>query len=146
MMSISSISHILRRSLFAFALVLVTLALPAFAQSVPNWNVTLPADPGTATQAVSLASGILTVNRKFSTGSFHFAVPLKSVRSITEPYLYKKNWLIDLHLTKKISAVNTMNAGMVQTMDTDEPSLLFLNKADAAAGRAYLLTRSGARP
>jgi hypothetical protein len=133
------------RRLLTFAGIFVTLSVPAFAQSVPNWNVTLPADPGTATQAVRLASGVLTVDRKFSTGSFHFAVPLKSVTSITEPYLYKKNWLIDLHLTKKISAVNTMNAGMVQTLDTDEPSLLFLNKADAAAGRAYLLARSGAR-
>jgi hypothetical protein len=135
-----SIARISTRRLYAFAGLLVSLSVPAFAQSPPNWNVTLPADPGSSTQKVSVNSGVLTVDRKFSEGSFHFAAPLKSIASITEPYLYKKNWLIDLHLNKKISVINSMNVGMVQTRDTDEVSLLFLNKADASTGRAYLLS------
>ncbi len=128
-----------RRLLFAVAVAFVLMRVPAIAQNVPHWNVTLPADPGTATQTVSLASGTVTIDRKFSEGSFRFAAPLKSVVSITQPYVYKKNWLIDLHLSKKITATNTMNAGMVQTRDTDEVSILFLSKSDAAGARAYLL-------
>jgi hypothetical protein len=132
-------THSFWRLALAVAVAFVLPQAPVIAQNVPHWNVTLPADPGTATQTVSLTSGTVTVDRKFSEGSFQVAVPLKSVVSITQPYVYKKNWLIDLHLSKKITATNKMNVGMVQTRDTDEVSILFLSKSDAADARTYLL-------
>jgi len=130
-----------RRLPLVFAAAFALGPLCALAQSAPNWNVTLPGQPGTAVQTVSLAAGTLTVERKFEQGSFHFAVPLKTVSSITEPFLYQKNWLIDLHLSKNVTAVNKMNVGMVQTRTTDDVSVMFLSKPDAAGGRAYLLSR-----
>jgi biopolymer transport protein ExbD len=130
------------KSLFcALALFIAAMPLAADAQTVPNWNVTLPAAPGTSTQKVTLTSSSLTINSVFSQSKFREVVPLKSIKSITQPYLYtNKNWLIDLKVSPKVTTVNTITVvNSVQTDQVDEVSLQFLKRADAAAARAYLL-------
>ncbi len=93
----------------AFAIALLGTTLPAFAQAVPNWNVTIPANPGTGKQKVTLVAGRLTVNVQYAQNLWHFSLPLKTVASITKPYLYtNKAWLIDLKLSKKTVTVNTI--------------------------------------
>jgi hypothetical protein len=129
------------RSFFAVAIAVVAMLLPAYAATVPHWNVTLPANPGTSTQRVSIAAGVLSTDRVFPQNTVHIAFPLKDVVSITQPYLYQKNWLIDLKLRKKTMMVSKLNLGMVDRTPSDEVSLFFLNRADAAAARAYLLAR-----
>jgi hypothetical protein len=69
------------------------------------------------------------------------SVPLKQITTISQPYLYQKNWLIDLKLSKKATLVNKLNVGMVDRSAVAEVSLLFLNRADAAQARAYLMTQ-----
>ena len=113
----------------------------ALAQSQPNWNITLPADPGTGTQKVSLESGILNVSRTFPQNTMRVSVPVKQITTISSPYLYKKNWLIDLHLSEKVTMTNALK--VVNTVDktqTDELSLLFLSQADATQARTFLLS------
>ena len=131
-----------RRSLrlLAIAIAAAAIALPALAQSLPNWNVKLPGNPGTGSQKVVLASGALSVERVFPQNTMQFSVPLKQIATISQPYLYKTNWLIDLKLSKKTTLVNTLNVGMVDRTPVAEVSLLFLNRADAAQARAYLMT------
>jgi hypothetical protein len=130
----------IRPFLLAF-LTVVALPVAAVAQAVPHWNVTLPAAPGKSTQKVTLTSSTLTIDSVFSQGSVHEVVPLKSITSITKPYLYtNKNWLIDLKLSPKATQVNTLpSVNSIQTNQVDEVSLQFLNEADAAAARAYLM-------
>jgi hypothetical protein len=129
------------RSFFAVAIAVVAMLLPAYAATVPHWNVTLPANPGTSTQRVSIAAGVLSTDRVFPQNTVHIAFPLKDVVSVTQPYLYQKNWLIDLKLRKKTMMVSKLNLGLVDRTASDEVSLFFLNRADAAAARAYLLAR-----
>ena len=81
------------------------------------------------------------VDRVFPQNVVHVSVPLKNVVTISQPYLYKNGWLIDLKLGKKAMMVNTLNVGMVDRTPTDEVSLLFLNRVDAAQARAYLMKR-----
>jgi hypothetical protein len=130
-------------SSLVYALVIFAAAMPAVAgaQAVPKWNVTLPAAPGTSTQKVTLTSTTLTIKSVFSQSNFVAVVPLKSIKSITQPYLYtNKNWLIDLKLSPKVTTVNNVTVvNSVQTEQADEVSLQFLKQADAAAARAYLL-------
>ena len=118
----------------------VAVAFPAFAQSVPHWNVTLPASPGTSSQKVSIAYGVLSVERTFPQNTMQVLVPLKQIATISQPYAYKGNWLIDLKLSRNATIVNKLNVGMVDRTPTREVSLMFLNRADAAQARAYLLT------
>jgi hypothetical protein len=126
---------------FAVAIALLGTVVPALAQSVPHWNVTVPANPGTGAQKVKLVAGRLTLDVAYSQGTFHFSLPLKTVASITPPYLYtNKAWLIDLKLRQKTVTVTTVP--MINKVDktpADEVSIQFLTRADAAAGRAYLL-------
>jgi hypothetical protein len=129
------------RSFFAVAVAVVAMMLPAYAAGLPHWNVTLPANPGTSTQRVSITAGVLSTDRVFPQNTVHIAFPLKDVTSITQPYLYQKNWLIDLKLRKKTMMVSKLNVGMVDRTPSDEVSLFFLNRADAAAARAYLLAQ-----
>jgi hypothetical protein len=114
----------------AIAIVLVT-ASAALPQSVPHWNVKLPAKPGVSSQKVTLAAGVLTIERVF---------PLTQIASISQPYQYQTNWLIDLKLTKNATMVNKLITGLVDRSPVGEVSLLFLNRTDAAQARAYLLT------
>ena len=124
----------------------LTLALalaapvPAIAQSVPHWNVKLPARPGTTAQKVTLAAGVLTIERVFPQNTMDVTVPMTQIASITQPYQYQTNWLIDLKLTKNAMMVNKLITGLVDRSPVGEVSLLFLNRADAAQARAYLLT------
>jgi hypothetical protein len=137
----------MKRSFAAFcrlaAIVAAALAVasPVSAQSLPHWNVTLPANPGTSTQKVTVAAGVLSVDRVFPQNTVHVSLPLKDVASITQPYRYQNNWLIDLKLRKKAVMVNTLNVGMIDRTPTDTVSLLFLNRSDAAQARAFLLQR-----
>jgi hypothetical protein len=126
---------------FAFAIAVFGAVLPAVAQSVPNWNVTLPANPDRGVQKVTLVAGRLTATVTYSQNTFHFSLPLKTVASITPPYLYtSKAWLIDLKLRQKTITVNNITPiNKVDKTPVDEVSLQFLTRADAAAGRAYLL-------
>ena len=126
---------------FALAIALLGTALPAFGQSIPHWNVTLPANPDRGVQKVTLVAGKLTVNVAYSQNTFHFSLPLKTVASITPPYLYDgKAWLIDLKLRQKTVTVNSITPiNKVDKTPEDEVSIQFLTRADAAAGRAYLL-------
>jgi hypothetical protein len=126
---------------FAIAIALLGTVLPALAQGVPNWNVTIPASPGTGVQKVTLVAGRLTVNVAYSQNTFHFSLPLKTVGSITPPYLYtNKAWLIDLKLRQKTITVNTITPiNKIDKTPADEVSIQFLTQGDAAAGRAYLL-------
>jgi hypothetical protein len=126
---------------FAFAIAVLGTVLPAFAQSVPNWNVTLPANPDKGVQKVTLVAGRLTATVTYSQNTFHFSLPLKTVASITPPYLYSnKAWLIDLKLRQKTITVNNITPiNKIDKTPADEVSLQFLTQADAAAGRAYLL-------
>ena len=66
---------------------------------------------------------------------------MKSIRSISKPYLYtNKNWLIDLKLDPKATQVTTLTVvNSVRTDAVDEVSLQFLTEADAVAARSYLL-------
>jgi hypothetical protein len=125
----------------AFAMALLGTVLPAFGQSVPNWNVTLPANPDRGVQKVTLVAGRLTATVTYSENTFHFSLPLKTVASITPPYLYtSKAWLIDLKLRVKTVTVNAITPiNKVDKTPTDQVSIQFLTQADAAAGRAYLL-------
>ena len=116
------------------------MTLPAHAQSLPNWNVKLPANPGTSSQTVVLASGVLSVKRVFAQNTVQVSVPLNQIATVSQPYLYKTNWLIDLKLSKKATQVNALNLGLVDRSPVAEVSLLFLNRADAAQARAYLMT------
>jgi ribonuclease PH len=125
--------------LLAIGVMAAAMTLPAHAQSVPNWNVKLPANPGTSSQTVALASGVLSVERVFPQNTTQFSVPLNQIAAISQPYLYKTNWLIDLKLSKKTTMVNTLNVGMVDRSPVAEVSLLFMNRADAAQARAYLM-------
>lgn len=129
------------RSLFLALLTAVAVPVAAVAQAVPHWNVTLPAAPGKSTQKVTLTSSTLTIDSVFSQNSIHTVVPLKSITSITKPYLYtNKNWLIDLKLNPKATEVDTLpSVNSIQRNQVDEVSLQFLNEADAAAARAYLM-------
>jgi hypothetical protein len=130
------------RALFC-ALVLFAAAPPvvAGAQAVPNWNVTLPAAPGTSKQKVTLTSSLLTIDSVFPQNKIRSVVPLKSITSITQPYLYtNKNWLIDMKVSPKVAMVNTLTVvSHTETDQVDEVSLQFLKQADAAAARAYIL-------
>jgi hypothetical protein len=123
------------------AVAFAVLPLAAVAQSLPHWNVTLPADPGTSTQKVALTATSLTIDSVFPQNKIHSAVPLKSIASITQPYLYKnKNWLIDLKLSPKATMTNTLTVvSHTESEQVDEVSLQFLKQSDAAAARAYLL-------
>jgi hypothetical protein len=125
----------------AFALFAGALPMVAGAQAVPHWNVTLPAAPGTSTQRVTLTSTTLTIDSVFPQNNIRSVVPLKSITSITQPYLYtNKNWLIDLKVSPKVAMVNTLTVvSHTETNQVDEVSLQFLKRADAAAARAYLL-------
>jgi hypothetical protein len=127
------------RSFFTVAIGVAAIILPAYAARLPHWNVTLPANPGTSTQRVSIAAGVLSTDRVFPQNTVHIAFPLKNISSVTQPYIYKKNWLIDLKLSKKTMMVSKLNVGMVDRTPTDEVSLFFLNRADAANARSYLL-------
>lgn len=127
--------------LLVVAAAVFAIELPAAAQSLPHWNVTLPANPGTSTQKVSVAGGVLSTDRVFPQNTVHVGVPLKDITSITQPYVYQKNWAIDLKLSKKTTMVNKLNLGMIDRTPTDEVSLFFLTRADAAAARSYLLLR-----
>jgi hypothetical protein len=124
-------------------MLVAALAIPVAvaAQTVPHWNVTLPADPGTSKQKVTLTRTTLTIDGVFPQNKIRTVVPLKSIVSITQPYLYKnKNWLIDLKVSPKATMVNTIT--VVSSSDTsqvDEVSLQFLNRSDASTARTYLL-------
>jgi hypothetical protein len=127
------------RGLLAIAVAAGAMALPAHAQSLPNWNVKLPANPGASSQTVTIRSGALSVVRVFPQNTMQISIPLKQITTISQPYLYKSDWLIDLKLSKKATMVNKLNVGMVDRSPTGEVSLLFLNRADAAQARAYLI-------
>jgi hypothetical protein len=127
------------RLLLAIAIVLVT-ASAALPQSVPHWNVKLPAKPGVSSQKVTLAAGVLTIERVFPQNTMDVTVPLTQIASISQPYQYQTNWLIDLKLTKNATMVNKLITGLVDRSPVGEVSLLFLNRTDAAQARAYLLT------
>jgi hypothetical protein len=127
--------------LATIAAIVLVPAMAVFAQTQPNWNITLPADPGTGSQKVRLESGVLNVSRTFPQNTVRFSVPMKQIATITSPYQYKKNWLIDLHLSKKTTIVNSLD--VVHTVDrtpADEVSLMFLSQADAAQAREFLLS------
>jgi hypothetical protein len=129
------------RALLLALLAAVALPVAAAAQTVPHWNVTLPASPGTSTQKVTLTATTLTIDGVFPQNKIHTVVPLKSILSITKPYLYtNKNWLIDLKLSPKATQVNTLTVvSHTDTNQIDEASLQFLKEADAAAARTYLM-------
>lgn len=127
------------RLVLTFGIVLLT-ASAALSQSVPNWNVKLPARPGASSQKVTLASGVLTIERVFPQNTMDVTVPTKQIASISQPYQYQTNWLIDLKLTKSATMINKLTTGLVDRSPVGEVSLLFLNRADAAQARAYLLT------
>jgi hypothetical protein len=125
----------------AAAIALLAVARPAGAQTAPHWNVQLPAHPGTGSQKVTIASGVLTVWRTFPQNTMQISVPLKDVTSISQPYLYQNDWLIDLKLSTKVTMVNKLNVGMVDRTQISEASLMFLDQADAVQARTYLLAR-----
>ena len=127
--------------LLVVAAAVVAVTLPAYAQTLPNWNVTLPANPGSSSQKVSINHGILSVERTFPQNTLLVLVPLKQIATISQPYLYQKTWLIDLELSKHATMVNKLNLGMVDRSSVGEVSLLFLNRADAAQAREYLMAR-----
>ncbi len=56
------------------------LAAPGFAQTaVPNWNVTVPADPGHAVQRVTLTATAIAIDRTFSENKARVVIPRKRV-------------------------------------------------------------------
>ena len=117
----------------------ITMPLAAIAQAVPNWNVTLPAAPGTSTQKVTLTPATRWPSTSFAQQDAR-RVPL--IRSlISKPYLYtNKNWLIDLNVKPKVNQVNTLTVvSHTDTTAVDQVSIQFLKEADAAAGRSYLM-------
>jgi hypothetical protein len=128
------------RASLVLLLAVVVIPIAAAAQAVPHWNVTLPADPGTSTQKVKLTATKLTIDSVFPQNKIHWVVPLKSIVSITKPYLYKnKNWLIDLNVKPKATMVNTLTVvSHTESNQVDQVSLQFLKEADAAAARTYL--------
>ena len=120
------------------------LAAPGFAQTaVPNWNVTVPADPGHAVQRVTLTATAITIDRTFSENKAHVVIPLETIASVSEPYFRKGAWAIDLELSKPAKLVSVLNIGPTDTLKTSEYSVLFLTKDDAAAAKAYLLGKLG---
>ena len=76
-------------------LLLVAAPLTARSQGLPHWNVTLPASPGTSTQKVALTSRTLTIESVFPQNNVRTVVPLKSIVSISKPYLYTEQELAD---------------------------------------------------
>jgi hypothetical protein len=120
------------------------IATPAFAQSTPNWNVTLPLNQGHAIQRVQLSQKTLTIDRTFPQNKAHFAVPLAYISHISSPYPHGATWSIDLKLSKAIKMRSTLDIGPTDVMSTDEVSLTFLSKDDAAAARIYLQKKIGA--
>ena len=127
----------------AFMAALLAMPAAALAQAVPHWNAKLPASPGTSTQKDTLTASTLTIDSVFAQNEIHEVVPLKSITSISKPYVYtNKNWLIDLNLSPKATQINTLTVvNSVDTNKVDEVSLQFTNEADAAAARAYLMAR-----
>lgn len=127
-------------SVFIAALaVALAVAAPASAQAVPHWNAKLPAQPGTATQTVVLAGGVLKIRRAFPQNTMTVTVPVAQIAAVSQPYQYQSNWLIDLKLRRSVTLVNTLETGLVDRSQVTSVSLLFLDRADAAGARAYLL-------
>ncbi|HEX3466741.1 MAG TPA: hypothetical protein VHT05_01420 [Candidatus Elarobacter sp.] len=121
--------------------VALTAATPAGAQPLPNWNVKLPAHPGSATQTVALAGGVLTLRRTFPQNTMTVSVPLTRISAVSQPYEYQSNWLIDLRLGKNVTLVNKLTTGLVDRTPVPTVSLMFPNANDAAGARTYLLQR-----
>ncbi len=84
---------------------------------------------------------MLTIERVFAQNTIDVTVPVTQIASISQPYQYQTNWLLDLKLTKRVTLVNKLITGLIDRTPVAEVSLLFLNRADAARARAYLVAR-----
>ncbi len=127
--------------LFLSAVLFAMLPLAAVAQAAPNWNVTLPADPGTSKQTVTLSPTALTLTAVFPQNKIKDTVALASIVSVGKPELYKKTWQLDLKLKPKSGTdVNVLSEiNRTDTNKIDDLYISFLTEADAAAGRTFLL-------
>jgi hypothetical protein len=129
------------------AIIACALALsPALAAAVPNWNVTYPVKGGHGVQKVALSATALTIDTTYPQNTAHVAIPLALIKHITEPYANNGAWAIDLQLTKQVASKIVLNVGMTDAVKSDVEAIGFLTKSDAAAGRVYLLTKTGTQP
>jgi hypothetical protein len=130
------------RTLAAVAGLALALS-PALAAGAPNWNVTYPVKGGHGVQKVAVSSTALTIDTTYPQNTAHVVVPLALIKHVTEPYANNGAWAIDLHLTKRVASKIVLNVGLTDSVNSDVEAISFLTKTEAAAGKAYLLGKTG---